>query len=377
MSAEYARRANVDVTLAGADISQDIAPFLISVTYDDNRSGEADSIAVELEDRDGRFRGDWFPKKNSTLNVVIRVSDWDKHGDNAALQCGIFELDEIETSQGRFNMKGISVPVTAGGRREKITKTWEKIKLKQLAGDIATKAALTLNYTAIEDPYYGRIDQKQESSLEFITRIVHKAGLSIKIINNKMAIYNEVDAEKEDAALTIERTKTRVLDWNFKTQSVETYQSCEVSYFDPKTKKTIVGTATATGNAPSGQVLKINERVENQAAAIALAEKKLRDANKREVTGSLTLMGDTRILDGVVIAVKDFGTFDGKYRIAKSTHTVSADGGYTTSCDLESGPPTVRDGGKGEKRADKKANKKKRKNEPEWKAIVERNRTNG
>lgn len=63
MSAEYARRANVDVTLAGADISQDIAPFLISVTYDDNRSGEADSIAVELEDRDGRFRGDWFPKK--------------------------------------------------------------------------------------------------------------------------------------------------------------------------------------------------------------------------------------------------------------------------------------------------------------------------
>lgn len=355
-----ARRAWLVISLAGADITKDIAPFLTSFSYEDNRSGEADSISVALEDRDGRFRGDWFPQKNSVVEATIRVSDWKKQGDSAILKCGIFELDEIEASQGTLTMKGVSAPVTSGGRREKITRTWEKAYLKTVAQDVAKKAGLELNYTAAENPYFGRIDQKQESSLEFLSRIVHKAGLAIKIVNGKVAIYNEVDAEKEESAFTIVRTGGYVTDWNFRTQSVDTYKSCEVSYFDPKTKATFHGTAEATGNDdPSGQVLRIsNERVESDAEAIKLAEKKLRDSNKREVTGHLDCVGNTLMLDGMVIAVSGFGTFDGKYRIAKSTHSIDSSG-YTTAVDLESGPPSVRAGGKGEKKADKKKKGKK------------------
>lgn len=357
---DKARRARLEITIAGADITKDIAPFLVSFSYEDNRSGEADSISVTLEDRDGRFRGDWFPKKNSTVTAAIKVSDWEKNGDSQILKCGTFELDEIEATQGSLTMKGVSTPITAGGRREKITRTWEKAYLKTVAQDVAKKAGLELNYTAVDNPYFGRIDQKQESSLGFLSRIVHKAGLAIKIVHGKVAIYNEVDAEKEEAAFTIVRTGGYVTDWNFRTQSVDTYKSCEVSYFDPKTKVTFTGTATSSGeNDPSGQVLRIsNERVESNAEAIKLAEKKLRDSNKREATGHLDCVGNTLMLDGMVIAVSGFGTFDGKYRIAKSTHSIDSSG-YTTAVDLESGPPSVRAGGKGEKKADKKKKGKK------------------
>ncbi|EHL68465.1 phage late control D family protein [Cloacibacillus evryensis] len=356
-----ARQARLEMTLAGADITKDIAPFLISFSYEDNRSGEADLISVVLEDSDGRFRGDWFPQKNSIVEVAIKVADWQEQGDGATLKCGTFELDEIEATQGTLTMKGVSVPVTAGGRREKVTKTWEKAYLKTVATDVAKKSGLELKYTALENPYFGRIDQKQESSLEFLSRIVHKAGLAIKIVNNKIAIYNEVDAEKEAAAFTVERTSGFVTGWSFRTQSVDTYKACEVTYFDAKTKTSYKGTATAAGEEePSGQVLRIsNERVESNAEAIRLAEKKLRDSNKREVTGRLDCVGNTLMLDGVVIAVSGFGTFDGKYRIAKSTHSVDG-GGYTTSVDLESGPPSVRAGGKGEKKAKAKGKKKKK-----------------
>lgn len=347
-----ARRAWLEISLAGADITKDIAPFLISFSYEDNRSGEADSISVTLEDIDGRFLGDWFPKKNSIIEAAIKVEGWEKQGDIAALKCGTFELDEIEATQGTLTMKGVSAPVTSGGRREKITRTWEKAYLKTIAQDVAKKAGLKLKYTALENPYFGRIDQKQESSLTFLSQTVHKAGLAIKIVNGNVAIYNEVDAEKEAAAFTVERTGGYVTGWNFRTQSVDTYKACEVTYFDAKTKTTYKGTAAASGeDDPSGQVLRIsNERVESSAEAIRLAEKKLRDSNKREVTGRLDCVGNTQMLDGVVIAVAGFGTFDGKYRIAKSTHTVDS-GGYTTSVDLESGPPSVRAGGKGEKKA--------------------------
>ena len=366
-----ARRVELNLSIGGVDITDDIAPYVLSFTYNDNRSGEADSITVELEDRQGKFIGDWFPKRNSVMVASIRVKDWKGAGDTQILKCGIFEIDEIEASQGTLSIKGVSSPVTYAGRRESITKTWEKMQLKSIAQDIAGKAGLTLNYTAAENPEFGRIDQTQESNLQFLTRLTHRSGLAIKIVDGKISIYNEVDAEKEAASFTISRTGGLVRGWSFKTQSVNTYKSCEVSYFDPNSKSLIEADAAEPDDMPSGQVLKINTRVENQAEAEALAQSKLRDANKREVTGSLDLVGDVRLLDGIVIQVEGFGTFDGKYRIATSSHSV-ASGGYTTRVELESGPPSVRKGGKGEKKA-----KKKGKREPEWKAIVERNRANG
>lgn len=361
-----ARRTHLEIKISGVDITQDIAPFLISFSYEDNRSGEADSVSVTLEDSDGRFRGDWFPKRNTALEASIVTEDWDGTA-GATFRCGSFEIDELEASQGEFSIRGISSPVTAAGRRERITRTWEKTDLRTVAADIAAKAGLPLKYTADENPKYCRIDQKQQSSLEFLFHIVTKAGLAIKVVDGSIAIYNELDAEKEDASFTVERTGGQVLGWSFRTQSVDTYKSCDVAYFDSKSKQTYRGSAKAEGESyPSGQVLKIaNERVESDAEAITLAEKALRESNKREVTGRLDCVGDTRLMAGVVVAVSGFGSFDGKYRIAKSTHTIDS-GGYRTSVDLESGPPKVREGGRGER----KAGKKKKKRE-EWRAYFE------
>lgn len=366
-----ARRVELNLSIGGIDITNDIAPYILSFTYNDNQSGEADSITVELEDTQGKFIGDWFPKRNSVIDASIRVKDWKGSGNTQVLKCGLFEIDEIEASQGTVSIKGVSSPVTYAGRRESITKTWEKMHLKNIAQDVADKAGLLLNYTATENPEFGRIDQTQESNLQFLTRLTHRSGLAIKIVDGKISIYNEIDAEKGPASLSISRTDGSVRGWSFKTQSVNTYKSCEVSYFDPDSKSLIKADATEPDDMPSGQTLKVNTRVENQAEAESLAKNKLRDANKREVTGSLDLVGDIRLLDGIVIQVEGFGTFDGKYRIATSAHSVT-EGGYTTHIELESGPPSVRKGGKGEKKASKKG-----KSVPEWKAIVERNRANG
>lgn len=85
----------------------------------------------------------------------------------------------------------------------------------------------------------------------------------------------------------------------------------------------------------TGRVLYINKRIENQAQAERMAKAELRDKNRKEQTGSLSGMGDTRFRAGTVLDIQGWGRFDSKYVIAQATHTFSADGGYTTSLELE------------------------------------------
>lgn len=341
-----ARRTVVRLKIEDKDVTRDLAPYLTGFTYDDNASGEADSISITLEDSLGLFIGDWFPRKNARIEAAIET-------DNALLKCGTFEIDELDASQGVFNIKAVSAPVTSPGRREKETRAWENVELRTLAKDAADKAGLSLRYAAAANPAYRRVDQTAESALEFFERVAAKAGLSIKITGGVLAVY---DSGEGESALTLNRTD--VTSWSFRAQSADVYKSCEVSYFDSRAKKTYHGEARAEGEGePSGQILKVNERVENDAQARAVAEKRLKESNRREITGSLTLPGDTRIMNGVALTVKGFGTFDGEYHVGRASHTVGS-GGYTVSADLESGPPEVRLGGKGEKKAAAKKEKK-------------------
>jgi phage protein D len=84
----------------------------------------------------------------------------------------------------------------------------------------------------------------------------------------------------------------------------------------------------------SGQDLILNQKADTLADAEAIASKKLRDANKRETTGSITMIGDMRFVGSGNIDITGWGKFDGKYFIEKATHSVSKGSGYVTSLEL-------------------------------------------
>ncbi|MBP2654257.1 MAG: hypothetical protein H6Q73_1826 [Firmicutes bacterium] len=63
-----------------------------------------------------------------------------------------------------------------------------------------------------------------------------------------------------------------------------------------------------------------------------MAKNALRKANKQENTGSITLVGDPRLVGGVTATLKNFGSFDSKYIISKAVHRIS--GGYTTDIEI-------------------------------------------
>ncbi len=56
-----ARRAYAVVTYDGQDITEAISKGPLTLTYTDN-TDQADDIQITLEDREGNWRGPWYPK---------------------------------------------------------------------------------------------------------------------------------------------------------------------------------------------------------------------------------------------------------------------------------------------------------------------------
>lgn len=80
------------------------------------------------------------------------------------------------------------------------------------------------------------------------------------------------------------------------------------------------------------QRLEIYEKVSTAEEALALAEKRLRYANKFGKTASFTFPGMPILCAGVTVDLEGWGSWDGRYFCYQAKHTVS--GGYTTQVSL-------------------------------------------
>lgn len=336
------RRAALSLIYAGRDISADIAPFVLSASFTDHASGKADEFTVTLEDRDGLWRGGWLPDKGATVRPAILCEHWRgpaAPGDGAlTLPCGVFTIDEIEFSTtpdggDTVTLKAVSVPVGSKLRKEKATRGWENASLAALARDIAEENGLSLLFEAA-DFAFARVDRRDESALGFLKRLADEAGVNLKVAEEKLVFFDGLKFDSRPASLTVTRGEDALASARLRTQTHDTYRACRVTYHDPAAKQELTAEFAAPGGAASGQVLQVTRRVESRAEAMRLARKLLRQKNRREVTGELSLMGEPRLLGGITLHLSGWRRLDGKYFVEKAVHAISRDGGYTTTADI-------------------------------------------
>ena len=122
-----------------------------------------------------------------------------------------------------------------------------------------------------------------------------------------------------------------LLDYKFRFKTRDTYWKCQVKYQKGK-EKTLIEGEFADPNKEKGRILFVRDQVEDTAEANKLAKKKLREANKEQVTGTFTTIGNHNFAAGQIIEMKNFGKFDGRYLAVKVTHTVNEQ--YVTSIDI-------------------------------------------
>lgn len=358
MEGHTARYAEVKIIYEGKDVSRDIAPYLISFTYTDNASDKADDISITLEDRAKMWSGDWFPSKGDKIRASIIIHNWDDEKKTESLPCGLFEVDQIECSgpPNQVTIKAVSTLVSQPMRQEKHTKAWENVKLSTIAGDFANKSGLKLFWDSPNDPQFERRDQVEISDLEFLSGLCRDYGIAVKVTDTQLVCYDEESYEEHEPVAEISADDKKLIRWSFSSKCTGTYKAAKVTYHDPVKDETITAEESDEYAEGTGRVLVINQKTDNQADAQKLAKKKLQAANKKEITGNLTLMGDLRFVGGSNITVSGFGAFDGKYKIEKATHSVGSS--YATKIDLSMGKEAKKEAKSKKAKKAKKGKKK-------------------
>ena len=350
---ELSRRAWLEIKYTpageteGKDISEDVSKYLISMSYTDNLSDAADDVTITLEDRAQLWMEDWFPEgEGNMLDITIHTYNCITLKDGETIfHAGKFEIDEVEIVgfPSTVQIKGVSIVGASTLRGTRRNQTWEKISVWKCAVDVCERNNLSLIWDCAENPNLDHVEQADESDLAFLLKICKDNGMSLKIMAEQIVIFDDEKYEVQEPIITVYKPgvkaelddKTMPLRWltsyNMRAKTRDTYGSCHVKYQKGKKKEVIEGVYTIPGKE-KGRVLFVREQVENTAEAERLAKKKLREANKEEVTGGFSTIGNTNFAAGTTLLLKNFGKFDGKYLVTKVSHSVTTS--YTTSVDI-------------------------------------------
>ena len=338
---------------AGTDVTKSLMPDLLSFSYDDKETNESDEVSLTLMDPTGKWADTWKPDGGEVIKAYIAVGTTMKKG--RELYCGKFFVDSLRVrgAPRTFEMRAVAIPLNKPIRKKLKTRAWEKKTLRGIAQQIANDAGVKLLFDSKENPDYDRQDQSKESDLKFLSRLCEEAGLSLKVTDERLVIFDQASYEKKSAIKTLELGTSNILSWDFESQQSDTYKTCTITYRDPKQKKkgsagsynmdlqkvktkkdtnpaVLTYTATDPDADENGQEYAIKKRAKSIEEAKRLATAKLRQLNLRRVTGSMTLIGDISLVAGVVVHCKGFGSFDGNFIVSEASHTVDS-GGYTTT----------------------------------------------
>ena len=348
-----ARRILPHIAYNGADISDDIAKYLASISYTDELSGSADDLQLSLEDKDNLWLEPWFPEKGATLDMVLESRYWNNANDGPqVVSFGTFEIDELECSSMPtvVQIKAVSVPDNTELRGSERSRSWEKVTIRKVAEDIATDAEMELFWDSTDTTVHDRIEQTEQSDLEFLQKLCDDNSLALKISAKKIVIFDEIKYEqaepvinlvKDESLLTDDQKKTadgtaiptyKLQQWRFRSAVRDVYKACRVEYQNEDSKEKLSYTFTAP-DKKVGKTLVVNQQVKSQDEAEKLAKNELRKKNAEEVSGSVTMRGQLTLAAGLTVNVVGFGKFDGKYLITRVQHAIGSSG-YTCSVDL-------------------------------------------
>lgn len=366
----------------GKNVTQQLAAFLKSFSYTDAPPGEQDKITFDIDDRERKWIREWKPVLGDKIVTEVNIINWDKAGAKSKIKCGSFELESVDYSMPN-SLGLVATAIPKGGApaiREKRSKGWEKIKLRAIAQEIANRARLKLSYNVKINPTYDRLDQSEETDLNFLTKICSDEGLAIKVTTGSLILFDEAEFEKSAPVATLEYGKSNIIDYGFSISDSDTaYASCVVTYKPtastakkkkakdkkkgkkgktkpnipldpdlpppPKTfmlaaaapakEKKPIGPITGSYTIPgvTGPVLRIDQKVDSIAEAQRVAKNKLREKNKGAGLASFVLDGNPEIASGVTVTVKGFGIFDGKYLVLSVDHSI-AGGAFTSTISI-------------------------------------------
>lgn len=312
------------------DISANISPSLLEISYTDFLEGQSDTIELVLEDADRRWQRAWYPQHGDLLEVQLGYEA------GALLPCGQFEIDEVELDgpPDVVRIKALAAGVTRA-LRTRNDRAYENITLAELANTVARRNGMQVS-GQIAPVRLERVTQVNETDLAFLKRVAAEYGYSFSVRHGKICLFARAELRQSKPELVIERGDVSSYRFRDKIQGV--VKAATVSYHDGRqqqVRRQRVEASADSGARQSADELKLNLRAENAQQAKLKADAALAHSQDDQTSASLTLFGNVRLMAGVNVQLRGFGRMDGKYGIAQSLHRITRSDGYSSQIDLK------------------------------------------
>lgn len=316
----------------GLDIAQLISPRLMSLELTDNRGVEADQLSITLSDHDGLLT---IPPKGAVLRLWLGWSD------TGLVDKGTYTVDETEHSGAPdvLSIRARSADLRKG-LKTKRERSWSNTTLGDVLGDIAIGNGLTATIaSALDGLPILQLDQANESDANLISRLGEEFD-AVTSVKAGCLLCLPAGGGKTASGLDLPHITLTRADGDqhrYLQADRDSYDGVRAYYYDVNSAKKQEAIAGGGDNLKD-----LRHTYSDQQSALRAARAEFRRLQRGSATLSYNLaMGRpelipelTYTLQGVKAEIDEIIWYGGNVQ-----HSLSADGGYTVSLELESKLP--------------------------------------
>ncbi len=320
------------LTVDGLDIAQLISPRLMSLELTDNRGVEADQLSITLSDHDGLLS---IPPKGAVLRLWLGWSD------TGLVDKGTYTVDETEHSGAPdvLSIRARSADLRKG-LKIKRERSWSNTTLGDVLGDIAIGNGLTATIArALKGLSILQLDQANESDANLISRLAEDFDAVASVKAGCLLCLPAGGGKSASGMVLPHITLTRADgdQHRYLQADRDSYDGVRAYYYDVNSAKKQEAIAGGGDNLKD-----LRHTYSDQQSALRAARAEFRRLQRGSATLSYNLaMGRpdlipelTYTLQGVKEEIDEIIWYGGNVQ-----HSLSADGGYTVSLELESKLP--------------------------------------
>ncbi|MGY1917808.1 phage late control D family protein [Pseudomonas tolaasii] len=316
----------------GKDIAHLVSPRLMTLGLTDNRGVEADQLTITLSDHDGLLS---IPPKGAVLRLWLGWSD------TGLVDKGTYTVDETEHSGAPdvLSIRARSADLRKG-LKTKRERSWSNTTLGDVLGDIAVGNGLTATIAgALDGLPILQLDQANESDANLISRLGEEFD-AVASVKAGCLLCLPAGGGKTASGMDLPHITLARADGDqhrYLQADRDSYNGVRAYYYDVNSAK------KQEAIAGGGENLKdLRHTYSDQQSALRAARAEFRRVQRGSATLSYTLaMGRpdlipelTYTLQGVKAEIDEIIWYGGNVE-----HSLTADGGYTVSLELESKLP--------------------------------------
>jgi len=314
----------------GKDITALINDRLLLLRTSDKPGMESDEFELRIDDR---AQAVTLPSRGAKIEVFLGYSA------QAMARLGSYTVDEVEVTgpPDTITLRGKASDMRGSGKTTR-SGSWEEVPLAKIVSDVAARNGWEPGCTV--QTKVPRVDQRNESDFNFITRLAKQYDCTAKVASGKLVVLPRQGGQsasgKGIGVVTISRAD--VSRYSFRLGDRSTQKAVKTQHQDKATGKLNV-VELGNDDAPAGLPGVHTDRhiYPNKSAAEQAAKARLAAFNRSTAAVRLEMVGRTDLFAERTINAQGFKNgLDGEY-LVDSVEQVFTASGWTTTVECNGG----------------------------------------